>query len=360
MKKFHLIYILLLLGFISCDYGEDFDGFKEELVGGAVQAVYVSPSSATLYIDSELPTMRAFVTPIYAADTTVSWMSDHPEILSVNAETGELSWGTIANSEVTISAVSNSNTNAVGSCTFTIRNSRNNYGYVDARSIGLWILDRNIGASTTPAENATWSFPPSAKGAAGNYYQWGHNDPVANIENGGANGNGWGDTWHYESDGRNLNSGLPGRDPYWSADNQAFVDWSNESNLPGGMDGWRLPTREELEQIAYYINEDNFRNAEDKSKARVLWNDLGFVPTAYLDIYYEGYLTWRITSSCILWSSDYDPETNLVWCLQIDVSNGVISTKMVQYEINRAMPIRLVRDASSFDREDESESSYEQ
>ena len=50
MKKSYFIQALCFLGLLSCDYGDKFDGFKEDLVGGTVQAVYVSPSSYTLYI----------------------------------------------------------------------------------------------------------------------------------------------------------------------------------------------------------------------------------------------------------------------------------------------------------------------
>ena len=111
-----------------------------------MQAVYVSPSSYTLYIDSELPTMYAYVAPTHAADTSVSWVSDHPEILSVNAQTGELSWGTISNSEVIVSAISNSNSEAVGTCVFTIRNARN-FACSAAGTINsmknVWIPNRN-------------------------------------------------------------------------------------------------------------------------------------------------------------------------------------------------------------------------
>ena len=353
MKKSYFIQALCFLGLLSCDYGDKFDGFKEDLVGGTVQAVYVSPSSYTLYIDSELPTMYAYVAPTHAADTSVSWVSDHPEILSVNAQTGELSWGTISNSEVIVSAISNSNSEAVGTCVFTIRNARNNYGYVDARStLGLWILDRNIGASEIPNEDATWSFPPADRGVPGNYYQWGNSTPLANIETGGRNNNGWGDSYpYYESDGRlhNLNSGLPGVDPYYSADSETFVDWTNASNLPGGMDGWRLPTKEELEELAYWMNEENFRNAEDKSKARVLWKELGFAPTASIRLYWTGYLDWQVSGFCRIQSSDYDPATQKAWCLEIYGSNAA---SLVEVEINNAMPIRLVRDANTFDGEE--------
>lgn len=348
MKRF--IYTLLFLGFLSCDYDKGIGEFKEDLVGGVVQAVYVSPSSQTLYIDSELPTLYAYVAPAGAADTTVTWVSDHPEILSVNAETGELTWGTITNSEVVITAISNSNSEVSGTCTFTIRNSRNNYFYVDCRAqLGLWILDRNIGALDFAPEGTAWTFDPSQKNYGGDYYQWGHNEPAANRATGG-DGNGWGTYYEYPT--FRLNAGLGGCDINWSSSSEEFMDWSIAENIPGDMDGWRLPTKEELEELAYYINPDNFRDAEGKSNARVLWNKLGLTATSYIyELIANYYYSWMISNDCILWSSDYDPATQMAWCLHVDYSQGIY--EVVQRSIKIAAPIRLVRDASDFDGENE-------
>lgn len=345
MKRLFFSCICSLLGFISCDYDNGWDGYKENLTGGAVQMVIVSPSTKVLYIDSELPTMHYYVAPSGAADTTVTWISDKPEILAVNAQTGVLSWGTPVNSEVTISAVSNSNDQAVGKCVFTVRNVRGLYQYVDLRKqAGLWMLDRSIGANSRAdgsygnlllIPGCTW---------CGNYYQYGKNDPVANWEKGGNDGKGG--KWDYKN-GYMLEGGYPSYDPYWDTTKEGFVDWKDPENLPDAMEGWRLPTKEELEKLAYYLDESNFRDAQGKGAVKVLKEDLAFGPSGLVggeDNHwtYSHYSVW-----CqYLWSSDYNPDTQKAWVLK--VSEG--GAEVVEIStIGVGAPMRFVREAASFD-----------
>ncbi len=358
MKRLsYIIYSILFLGLFSCDLDDGIDNYKEDLIGGAVQQVIVSPSTLTLYVDSELPTLTHYVSPIHAADTSVTWSSDHPEILNVDPNTGALSWGTIANSEVIITATSNSNNQISGKCVVTVHNSRNLYKFVDARKyLGLWILDKNIGATENLPEDAAWQWS-FYNNVIGNCYQWGHNDPAANMATGGDNGNGYPELYNYPN-GRHLQAGLAGYDPDWSDQNSAFKDWSNPENLPGGMDGWRLPTKEELEKLAYYINPDNFKTAQEKGEAKLLFAQLGFTPTGAVDYdrgeSYNYEYNWYGLGYCLLWSSDYDPATQKAWCLQVEVSRETIKASVVQYSIlGMACPIRLVCSASDFDEEEQ-------
>lgn len=351
MKRFFLLYMLGLISLSSCDYDTGWDGYKKDLIGGPVEMIIVSPSSAMLYIDSKLPNLSYYVAPLGAADTTVTWVSDKPEVLSVNAETGVLAWGTPTNTEVTISAVSNSNSQVVGTCVFTVRNARGRYRYVDLRKqLGLWMLDRNLEASSkavdgfnaAPLANNTWY---------GDYYQYGHNDPVANLEHGGENGQGG--VWTYEN-GREMNGGYPAYDPYWDNTREGFVDWSNPENLPGGIEGWRLPTKKELEELAYWLDANNFRDAKGKGAAKVLQQEVAFGTGGIIGgernnfLYSQGDAGQAYSS--YIWSSDYDPVTQKAWVLKANSSE----IKVIELStIGIACPIRLVRDASDFDGEEE-------
>lgn len=359
MKRLSFIYSILFLGLFSCDYDDGVGDYKADLIGGTVQQIIVSPSTLTLYVDSELPTLSHCIVPIYAADTTVTWSSSRPDVLNVDPNTGALSWGTIANSEVIITATSNSNNQATGQCVVTVQNVRNLYKYVDARkNLGLWILDKNIGATgNVPAEGGWgWTSLPTV---TGNYYQWGNNEPAANLATGGDNGKGYPNQYTYPN-GEKMQAGLPGYDPDWSDQSSTFKDWSNPENLPGGMDGWRLPTKEELEKVAYYINPDNFRTAQEKGEAKLLCEELGFVATGAVDYDRPDYPNWDNSYSyygfgyCILWSSDYDPVSKKAWCLQVEQTTTGIKASVVQYSIlGMACPIRLVRNASDFDNKEE-------
>lgn len=354
MKRLALIYSILFLGLFSCDYDDGVGDYKADLVGGIAQQVIISPNTLTLYVDSELPTLHHYVVPIYAADTTVTWTSSRPDILNVDPSTGKLSWGTIANSEVIITATSNSNNQATGQCIVTVRNVRNLYKYVDARkNLGLWILDKNIGATENLPEDAAWQWSSYPK-VVGNLYQWGNNDPVANLATGGDTGDGYPQEYNYPN-GKRLQAGLPGYNPDWSDQSSTFKDWSNPENLPGGMDNWRLPTKEELEKIAYYINPDNFKTAQEKGEAKLLFSELGFTPTGsvYYDCISSFKYNWYGLGYCLLWSSDYDPTTQKAWCLRVEIrSDGTLVSEVVQYSIlGMSCPIRLVCSASDFEEE---------
>ncbi len=348
MKRlFYYTFLFIALG--ACNYDDGWDGYKENLEGGQVEMIIVSPSSAILYIDSKLPTLSYYIAPWGAVDTVVTWTSDKPEVLNVNATTGVLEWGTPANTVVTISAISNSNSKILGKCVFTIRNSRGRYRYVDLRKqAGIWMLDRNLEASTK-AEDGFNSIPTLNNTWYGNYYQYGNNNPVANLENGGEDGQGG--NYNYEN-GRYMTGGFSYYDPYWDNTYDGFVDWSVPNNLPVVMEGWRLPTKNELEKLAYWIDENNFRDAAGKGAAKVLRKEVAFGPGGLIGgernsfPYSPG--DAGMVFSAYIWSSDYDPVTQKAWVLKVNASEA----KLLELStIGIACPIRLVCDAANFDEE---------
>lgn len=350
MKRVIFLYWVILIGLYSCDYDKGIMDYKPDIIGGPVSEVLVSPSSGTLYIDSELPVMTYCVAPLGTLDTLVTWVSDKPEVLDVDPQTGELIWGSITNTEVTITAVSSSNENITGSCVFTIRNARGLYGYVDLRkSCGLWMIDRNLGASTnTGSWNLNFS---SNKGARGDYYQWGKNEPVANMEKGGQNGEGG--EWVYDN-GRVLRGGYENYSNVWGESSVGFLDWSQLENQPGDWENWRLPTKEELEKLSYYMEAGNFRTAAEKGEAELLrkslyWNATAMIGyyTAYNDHYWDyQYNGVAGASTCYIWSSDRDPE-NPSFAYALEITQG--GSAIVLQPISAAAPIRLVCEATNFD-----------
>lgn len=347
MKKLFLAYILGVLALTSCDYGDGWDGYKEELVGGPIAMVTVSPSTGLLYKDSNLPVLSYYVAPLGAKDTTVTWSSDKPEVLNVDPVTGVLSWGSPVNTEVVIAATSNSNPEIKGSCIFTVRNANGRYRYVDARKqAGLWILDRNLGATTQPVEGA---IPTLNNTWTGNFYQYGKNAPVANYEVGGPDGKGGYLEFTYNGATKKLIGGYPTYVPYWDNTMEGFVDWTDPKLVLDGMDGWRLPTKEELEKLAYWMDENNFRTAAEKGAAKYFMQELGFGPGGLIGgekynwIFDMGDATELYSS--YIWSSSYNPDTQKAWVLRIrDGRPSVIELSTVGI----ACPIRLVRDAADF------------
>jgi hypothetical protein len=337
MKK-QIIYLIgIALACVSCD--DDLKNAKPDLpAGGTVENILVSPTSRTIYVDSDLPTMKYVCVPNNAKDTTVTWKSDKPEVIQVESD-GKLVWGTPANATVTITAVSNEN-GVSGSCVLTVKNYLNKYRYIDARALtGLWILDRNVGASTPQSGG-------NLKTSAGNYYHFGLNSPAANLEFGGPDGKG-GD---YHPAGMDatyyvVRGGYPAFDDKWNADGPNFKDWSNPNNVPG-LSGWRLPTKAECEKIAYATNPQNFKGAKDKIKAQLLREKLGLLVTGKSEV--TG--IWN-SDYGYLWSSDWDPSTKKVWCLVFyQETSSPLTVEAIPIKDGRhaiALPMRLVRSAES-------------
>jgi hypothetical protein len=337
MKKQIIFLIGVALACWSCQDGLE-DAKPGLPAGGTVTDIIVSPTTRTLYVDSDLPTMKYVCVPSNAKDTTVTWKSDKPDVLQVEQD-GKLVWGTPANSTVTITAVSNEN-GVTGTCVITVKNILNKYRYIDARELtGLWILDRNVGASDSYSSNRV-------KTSTGNYYHFGLNSPAANLEFGGPDGKGG----NYYPNGEAstiyvVAGGYPAFNDKWNADGPDFVDWSKPENVPG-LSGWRLPTKAELEKIAFATNPDNFKSTKDKIKAKLLREKLYLPATGMLEITGIWYPDYGY-----LWSSDWDPATKKVWCLKFYQDSSVpMEVEAVPIKDGRhaiALPMRLVRSAAS-------------
>lgn len=343
MKKYGLICWCMLIMLSACNYGE-IEGYKDDFApGGIVMGLVISPASKTLYVDSEFPDWQLRCIPSNAGDTTVTWSSDHPEILDIDTKTGKMSWGTPRNAEVVITATSNSNANVQAICKLTIKNSRGKYRILDFRAqLGLWVLDRNLGASAA-AEGS------DQKSAVGDYYEYGRNVPVANMEFGGNDGKGGG--YKYPT-GQEIFGGYPAYDFTWRLTGPEFVDWSIPGNTPAPP-GWRLPTKADLDKIAYMCNEKNFETQKEKGAAKLLRKKLLFVRTGRLNRYNQ----WN-GAKCHWWSSSYNADKMTVWALEVtwdgDEVNPPVVVEMnfkvldgnwgINYEA--AIPIRCVMDGT--------------
>lgn len=336
MRNSILLVVCITSMLYACNYSDDIKDYKEGVPDGSpINTILVSPSSFTLYVDSEFPTMSYVCVPANTADSTVSWESDTPDVLDIDSETGELKWGaTVKNCEVVISAVSTTNPDVKGECKFSVKNTMGVYQYLDLRAqLGLFVMDRNIGASMV-FDETTIGGEESLKG---NYYHWGYNAPVINREFGGDDGRGGKYTY---PDGRQLIGGYPEFDRYWNAEGENFSDWSQNGETPCPS-GWRLPTKEECERMAYMTNVDNFKTQQEKTLARALRKKLSFAETGYYQ--WEGG-KWE-GGTAYLWTSTWDPITKKVWVLKIENARGRgdYPWKLEEMELKgRALTIRCV------------------
>lgn len=262
MKK-NLIFIIIMIMLNSCnDYNVEY--VKPLAAGGKVKNILVSPTKATIYVDSDMPILRYVCIPQNAIDTTVKWISSDTNVIKVDSISGILTWGKPANTKVVVSAISNNNKAIHGEIEITVKNIVNKYQYIDLRKeIGLWVLDRNIGAS----EPYT----------AGNYYHFGYNIPVANRETGGPTGEG--DYYYYTNPPQSswrVPGGFPEFNYNWKPDpkNNLYSDWESKDQQGPCPEGWRIPTIDECKDIAYKTNPDNYKTISGKSQARSLLKKL--------------------------------------------------------------------------------------
>lgn len=346
MKKYNLIYWCLLLILSSCDYGE-VEKYKDDFApGGTVMGIVVSPATQTLYVDSEFPDLIYYCIPSNAGDTTVTWSSSLPDVLDIDPKTGKMFWGTPRNAEVIISATSIHNPEARGTCTLTISNTRGKYRYLDFRSsLGLWVLDRNLGA-TKPFESR------DQINARGNFYQYGRNAVVSNFQFGGENGKG-GSYWYVAGSSKyEIFGGYPAFDLRWDPASPEAIDWTKPENTPCPP-GWRLPTKADLDKIAYMTNEKNFVTQKEKAAAKLLRKKLLFGSTGRCNrsnFFNQANSYW--------WSSAYNAEKKTVWALEVKWSGDEplpptvvemdFKAKDGMYGIGyeAAMPIRAVKDGA--------------
>lgn len=334
MKK-NLIFILILSILSGCnDYKAEY--VKPLAAGGKVDNILVSPSTATIYVDSDMPVLKYVCIPHNAIDTTVKWISSNPDIIKVDSLSGILSWGKPANAKVFISAISNNDKAKYGKIEITVKNIINKYHYIDLRKeIGLWILDRNIGASTPEK--------------AGDYYHFGYNVPVANKETGGPMGEG--DYYYYTNPPQNswrIPGGLPEFDWQWKPDpnNKRYSDWEHNDNQGPCPQGWRIPTIQECEEMAYKSNPDNYKTILDKSKAKNLFKKLNFGLHGIMSLTGGN---WEIGKGYV-WTNHVDLSEQKVYLLRVIGSK--LSVVGVKYNGNfsrddefrgAAVPIRCVR-----------------
>ncbi len=339
MKRYIFLLLSMIAMFYACDYAGDIKDYKEDLAeGGPVNTIIVSPSAFTLYVDSEFPSMSYVSVPANTVDSVVVWSSDTPEVLDIDPETGELKWGTVKNCEVVISATSATRKGVKGECRVTVRNTMGVYKYLDLRAeLGLFVIDRNIGA--------TMAFDKTVNNNAveirGNYYHWGNNTPVVNMEFGGSDGRGGN---YIYPNGKVLKGGYPEFDPSWNAEGEDFSDWSQGGATPC-PGGWRLPTKEECEKIIYMTNVANFDTQQEKTAARALREKLGIPMSGYQEIP-GGNWQWQ---HGLLWTSTWDAETKKVWVLQATNSGDWKDTpwEMKEMELKGiAIAVRCVRDGN--------------
>ena len=165
--------------------------------GPVISGLTISPESATVFTDEELPQLALSATPADALEgQTVTWSSSDPSIITVS-DGGVLAFAVKdiedASKTVTITASVGSSSAA---SVITVRGQIARYEIIDFTSdLGFSMLDRNVGA--TSAEDP------------GLYFQWGKNEPVtpATI------------------------------DAEWSAEGAEFADWTVAGNSPCPM-GW--------------------------------------------------------------------------------------------------------------------------
>lgn len=342
-RQFYVVACVCVSLLVACGYNVDLKTYKEDLpAGGDVKGVIVSPSKQSLFVDSDLPVLSVICVPSDAADNNVVWSSDHPEILNVDPHTGILSWGTVKNAEVTITATSVSNPEVKGSCVFDIVNTAGKYRYVDlTEQIGLYVMDRNLGA--TEAYTKATSSPANNWAIRGNYYHWGFNKPVANFQYGGANGQGYEDEPYTYPNGATLNGGYKDF-AYngWYDSNPAFVDWSVVENQPVPR-GWRMPTKADLEKILKCAAITPSMTEKEKAQARLFRQKIAIAPSGYLKMYW-GNMDWQ---HGIIWSSTWDPITKKIWVLKAsDVTDWNDNEwSLTQMDLSSpAIVIRCVRD----------------
>lgn len=354
MQKILLSTILILSALCSCHYGElpkyvDTSNIPSD----KVLSISVSPSSAEMHVDTEFPQLKAILLAKPGVDTTIIWSSDKPEILKTDPQTGKLSWGTPQNATVKIRAASKNHPEIYGECIIEIENTNGKYRYIDLRAqLGLWMLDRNLGANA-PYTNPTGGDPARDNATFGNFYHFGKNDPAANREVGGNDGRGGPGPVY------NVNGGYKALDVMWDGLKvKGRKEWEKGIDLPAeNLKGWRLPTKKEMEKLAYYSNPDNFYTSKEKKDAIYLRKKLFLPYGGVLGGYDEevGYggnkYFWRSYSNfwCgFFWTSDINPQTNRAWVVVAPNTLSDITSKIEVIEVpckGTAIPIRLVKDA---------------
>lgn len=317
MKKEFLF--LAMSAFVAFSCSDDDDPTSNEVTG-----ISVTPSTAIIYQEqATLPTLSAAITPENADNATITWSSNNKAYLTVNNK-GVLALVKDIDVDATVTITATSANGKTGTCAVQLKAClEGGYKVIDATDkVGLYILDRNIGA--TEPFNDSYSNPNAA--SVGNYYQFGNNTPVA------ANGD------------ASVNSSF---NKTWNAEGAGYKDWTVAGNTPCPT-GWRIPTQAEVKVIANaaywedWLIDEGLMTEEEVEAAQAFQSKI---------LVARGGL-WKVTDGSV---AKYLPKAAYFWSCEINstitdemkvayayADNNFATLDKKQPVVN-AMPIRCVK-----------------
>jgi len=301
MKKIYTVMLASLL-LAACSNDDD-EAVK-------VSSLSVLPATATVYTDAALPELALSVTPQNALEgKTVEWTSSAPEIITVNAD-GKLAFAVedIEEAEKTVTITASVDGKSATSV-ITVKGQIARYEILDfTDKFGLKMLDKNVGAANV--------------GDAGNYYQWGKNEPVrtaAEIELNAA----------YSAD--------------WAASGEGFSDWTVAGNTPCPK-GWSVPSdvqvkamADALEAIALY--DMDLVTKEEYDAAMELLDAMKVPASGIYRVDKDGLY---LPEAGYFWSS-YSTEVEGKGKVAYAFENNYFPTMGKSNLVSAAMPVRCVK-----------------
>lgn len=344
MKK-HWLFLTMIsfVAFTSCSDDDDNGDTPTPPVDvpTEVSSVTITPADTTIYtcLNEALPTLSIKVAPDDAEDKTITWSSDEKEYVTVD-KNGALTLVKKPEQDITVTITATSANDKKGKCTINlIALIDKKYGVIDgSETVGLFILDRNIGA--TEVYNGDPANPNAA--SFGNFYQWGKNEVVAT-------GNAIAVNYEYNKE--------------WNAEGDDFADWTVAENTPC-PEGWRIPSKTDIEKITTFMecdyDWDTFEPIYTEEQA-AFYESLKIVGTDCFiikgadeteradntpELYAGNKFGYFWTSTISDLTPNKDRGFKFAYVLNADGSlymNG----KFTQNEVNVAMPIRCIKDAPS-------------
>ncbi|MFA6592625.1 MAG: Ig-like domain-containing protein [Bacteroidales bacterium] len=328
MKKLFLILPAVALALASC--GED---------DVAVEGLTLSQTKVSVYLmsDKNLPELTATITPDNASDNAVTWTSDSPDVISVDAA-GKL---TLVKDDiettVVITAQSASDALIKATCQIQIINNfkelaEGGYGFIDLTTeLGMYMMDRNVGA--TEAYNSETKKSESI----GNYYQWGNNTPVAKGGDASV-----GSAYAKE----------------WNGSGSSFKDWSVSANTPCPS-GWSIPNKAQMGSVANKAWADydfGTQTDEEFQAAKAMYKKLLIARGGYWRIVGADAAaraaatpTLYLPTAGFWWSCEKNADVpastrgfNYVYTLS-DNYDIMLGKKAGENEVNNAMPVRCIK-----------------